>query len=203
MNLRTAFLLLLITLALVFPAQSRADSDGYFCTSKGYLAYELREGLTPGAVGHVLKVVRFDTDRGIYFAGQVTLQDFQPHGLTCSPNRIEIFGWAKVFTKYAIETTEPENVRIVETTEEPARQFDYHTEGPEPANLGRWSTPGRIPLVSQDSGHRYELVLTRWSKQTEDGVESHCKAEIVRVDSQGAEVQRLTLVELQNIDSTD
>jgi hypothetical protein len=34
--------------AFVLSVPSRADSDGYFCASKGYLAYELREGITPG-----------------------------------------------------------------------------------------------------------------------------------------------------------
>src|SRR6266853_186069 len=83
MTCRTTVLTFL-AVALAFCSPSRADNDGSFCTSKGYIAYELRNGITPGVAGHVLKVVRFEPQRGTYVAGEVPLQDFQVHRMTCS-----------------------------------------------------------------------------------------------------------------------
>lgn len=96
MKHQTAYVLTFLVMVLAFSVPSRADSDGYFCASKGYLAYELREGITPGVVGHVLKVVRFDPQRGIRSAGGVTLQDLQVHRMTCGEDRIEIAGFGTV-----------------------------------------------------------------------------------------------------------
>ena len=103
MKRQTASVLAFLAVVLAFSAPSHADSDGDFCTSKGYLAYELREGITPGVVGHVLRVVRFEPKRGIYLATEVTLLDFEVYHLICSEDRIEISGWRNVFTKYVIE----------------------------------------------------------------------------------------------------
>ena len=72
MTCRTA-VFTFFAIAFAFCVPSRADSDGSFCTSRGYIAYELRNGITPGVAGHVLKVVRFEPKRGIYGAGEVTL----------------------------------------------------------------------------------------------------------------------------------
>src|ERR1700720_3365600 len=103
MQNQTSFVLTLLVVLLASATQSRADSDAYFCTSKGYLAYETRKGVTPGAVGHVLKVVRFEPKRGIYLASEVTLLDFEVYHMICSEDRIEISGWRNIFTKYVIE----------------------------------------------------------------------------------------------------
>ena len=70
---------MVITLLVVFvgfPTLSWAGEDAYFCNYKGYFAYETHEGVTPGVVGHVLRVVRFESKRGIYLAGEVTLPEF-------------------------------------------------------------------------------------------------------------------------------
>jgi hypothetical protein len=67
------------------------------------MAYETRKGVTPGAVGHALRVVRFEPKRGIYLAGEVMLLDFQVYQLICSEGRIEISGWRDVLTKYVVE----------------------------------------------------------------------------------------------------
>jgi hypothetical protein len=73
-----------LALAIIFAALSAyAEEDGAFCVSEGYLAYELLSGLTSGVNGHVVKVVKFGPEQGIYAAGEVTLQGFQVHEMTC------------------------------------------------------------------------------------------------------------------------
>src|SRR5438552_7404 len=102
-----------LAVAFAFCVPSRADSDGSFCASRGYLAYELRNGITPGAAGHVLKVVRFEPKRGIHIAGEITLQDFQVHRMICGQDRVEISGWGNMFKKYTIEITGQDKVHVV------------------------------------------------------------------------------------------
>jgi hypothetical protein len=46
MKRQTPFVLTLLVVFVASAAQSRADSDAFFCTSKGYLAYETRKGVT-------------------------------------------------------------------------------------------------------------------------------------------------------------
>jgi len=124
MKRQTTFVLTFLAVVLVFSVPSRADSDGYFCASKGYLAYELREGITPGVVGHALRVVRFGPKRGIYLASEVPLLDFEVYHFICSEDRIEISGWRNVFTKYVIEISGPGEVRSLGPTEYPGRQWN-------------------------------------------------------------------------------
>src|ERR1700752_2180603 len=98
MKPRTVFVLTFA--ALVFPCctpRTRADSDGYFCAGKDYLAYEVNKHAPPPKTGHSLQVVRFDSARGIYRAGAVDLQNFQVHQMSCSEDRVEIAGWGKYF----------------------------------------------------------------------------------------------------------
>jgi hypothetical protein len=103
MKRQAALVLTLLVVFIAFAIPSHATSDAYFCTSKGYLAYETHDRGAPGVVGHVLRVVRFEPKRGIYLAGEVTLLEFTVYHLMCSEDRIEISGWRDIFTKYVIE----------------------------------------------------------------------------------------------------
>jgi hypothetical protein len=81
MILTTALFAAFIVFPLSSSAGSRRGDDGGFCTSKGYLAYddlEFSEGEGGGEEPHLLKIFRFGTGRGVYFAGQVTLPQTQP-----------------------------------------------------------------------------------------------------------------------------
>jgi hypothetical protein len=156
-------LLALLAAALAFCVPSRADSDGCFCTSRGYLAYELRGAITPGGAGHVLRVVRFESRRGIYVAGEVVLQDFQVHHMACTEDRVEISGWAEMFKRYVIDVGEKQEVHILDYIEGPMQRFDASKEGPEPPQLGYGQTR-TFPLESFDSIHEYELRRSRSEK---------------------------------------
>lgn len=208
MKHQTAFVLTFLAVVLVFSVPSRADSDGYFCTSKGYLAYELREGITPGVVGHELKVVRFEPQRGIHTAGGATLRDFQVHTMTCGGQSIEITGYGTVpsgdppLTKCVIEIASPrKDVSIVECTEDPTLQHDWRKEGPAPPNLGRWGRTGSIPLESLDPDHKYQLLLNFSSKKVgENSWEVHRKTELIQVDTQGSVSQRFVVYETRIVE---
>jgi hypothetical protein len=138
--------LLFIAVALAFCVPSRADEDGSFCTSRGYLAYELRNGITPSIAAHVLKVVRFEPKRGIFTPGEVTLQDFQVHRMTCGPDRVEISGWGNIYKKYRIDIAAQDKLSVVEYTEDPTRRFDSSKDGPEAPKFA-YAQPGLLRLL--------------------------------------------------------
>src|SRR2546427_6645168 len=89
--MRGLFLALVITLATALPAV--ADSDGYYCVGPDYLAMEFRSFSTPGLAGpHVVKILHFDQDAGPRWAGEVIVEDFQPHRMVCEPLTILLEG---------------------------------------------------------------------------------------------------------------
>jgi hypothetical protein len=189
-------------MAFAFCVPSRADSDGFFCTSRGYIAYELRHGITPGVSGHVLKVVRFEPKRGIYSAGEVALQDFQVHRMTCGRDRVEISGWGSIFKKYTIGMAGQETLNVIGYTEDPTRRFDAAKDGAEPLQFGS-AQPGPLALESLDPDHKYTLLLGASEKTVEGGVEHHRKAELLQTEPQGTVSQRLVLYESELLETID
>lgn len=188
---------------LLGPSLARADEDGAFCTSKGYLAYQLRGGITPGVDGHVVRVVRFGPKRGIYAAGEAALQGFQAHGMTCDQDRVNISGWGTIFQQYVIDVRDPNNVHVVEHAEDATRKFDPAKNGPEPQWLWDEKQPATLPLESLDPDHKYQLVLSHSEKSVEGGIEHYRKAELVQLDSQGNTSQRVVLYESRSLETID
>jgi len=202
MKLQSTYVLTFFVMVLALSVPSCADSDGSFCTSRGYIAYELRNGITPGVAGHVLKVVRFEPKRGIYSAGNVTLQDFQVHRMTCGQDRVEISGWGNIFKKCTIDIVGQEKLNVIDYTEDRTRRFDASKDGPEPPQFG-YAQPGSLALESLDPDHKYTLQLSASEKTVEGGVEHHRKAELIQTDPQGTVSQRLVLYESEFLETID
>jgi hypothetical protein len=193
-------MLLLAISILCLPC--RADSDGFFCATKGYVAFNLREGLSSGVKGHVLRIARFEPGRGIYIAGEVALQDFQVHHMTCGADKIEISGWGSVFKQYVIDIGSAANPHIADFSEDPARRFDPSKEGPEPSDFVYG--PGRtIALESSDPGHNYKLVLSRSEKRVEGGIEHRSTAEVFQLEASGSVTQRVVLYRGHYLETID
>jgi hypothetical protein len=181
MNRQAALAVVFVVVTMTFPIFSYADSDGYFCASKTYLAYELRQGITPCVTGDVLKLVRLERERGIQMGGDVTLPDFQVHTLTSGEDSIEIGGHGTVRTGdppltncvIKIASVRKDVPDSAQCGEDPTQKHDWRTEGPEPQNLGRWGRPGSIPqtrptpttgttLCLQPQVHRLENAVGRY-----------------------------------------
>ena len=148
--------------------------------------FELRSFHTPGLEGvHVSRIVRFGPDRGIYAAGEVMMQDFQVHEMTCKQDRVEIAGWDKGYLQNIVDVAAPDQPRILEhTQDDPERQYESSREGPAPGELGR-SQPGVVRLESADPEYKYQLVLSRSEIRIKGGVENYRKAELVQTDPGG------------------
>lgn len=203
MKHHTALVNLLLVVFLAFPTLCRAGEDVFFCTYKGYLAYETREGATPGVVGHVLRVVRFESKRGIYLAGEVTLPEFTVYHLICSEDQVEVSGWRKAFMKYAIEIAKSGELRSLGPIGDPGLTWSAAAKaGPAPGDLGIFG-PHVPPLTleSLDPGHEYQLLRNLSGRQVKDGWELHIKSELVQLDLKGTILQRFVLCESRTIES--
>ena len=84
---------LLAILTLASPAM--ADSDGYFCTTSSYLAYEV--GL-PGYGPHELHIVSLTPPLTERSKHAFRLPDFQVHGLLCKEAEVLLLGWDYLYT---------------------------------------------------------------------------------------------------------
>jgi hypothetical protein len=205
MKHHAALVITLLVTFLAVPTMSLAAEDTYFCTYKGYFAYETREGGTPGVVGHVLRVVRFESKRGIYLAGEVTLPELTVYHLICSEDRIEISGWRKVFTRYVIEIAKSGEIRSLGPTEYPGVSWSVAAkDGPAPSDLGIFGQ--HVPpltLESLDPEHEYQLLRSLSRRQVKEGWEWHNKSELIQLDPKGTVLQHFVLYESRTVESRE
>jgi hypothetical protein len=180
----------MVLCGLLSPAGLKADSDGYFCTGPGYLAFQLRSWNTDGP--HLLKVIRVGGGE-IREAGQVELPDFQPHAIQCEEDRVRIVGWTSHYVEYSIDVSgEP---RILETIDDPDRVLSPDPFEQQMMNLGDWGVPGTTTLSSGDDRYRYRLVIARESVPVQGGLDHHTRTMLLAEDGEGARVSELIVYE--------
>jgi hypothetical protein len=191
-----AAIALSLTLTLALSGSARGDSDGDFCIFKGYVAYELREGITAGVRGHMLKVVRVEPNRGIYAAGEAKLLDFEVYHLICSQDRIEISGWRNVFTKYVVDILPSGELKASPPIEYPNIGWRQAArDGPEPLSLSLFGPNDPLLVESLDSEHKYQIVRSLAKEQSRDAINWHLKSELIQLDKNDNVLQRLVLYE--------
>jgi hypothetical protein len=196
-----ARLAILICLGALCSLPARADSDGSFCISNGYVAYDLRSFQTRGLkASHVFRVVRFGTGHGIYVAGEVTAPDFQVHRMECMKDQVIVWGFDKSYVEYTLDISDPDKLTILESLQTP--------KGPAPTTRGTTEQLGlsraqTISLESDDPANIYKLVLARTQKRGKTGLAWRATAELIRLDSQGNITQRLLLYESYHIESPE
>jgi len=85
-----------IALTLACSSVAKADSDGYFCVGKDYIAYQF--GLAaPSVALHRLTIVRFDS-RGFGYPRVVELPQFQVHGMVCADDMVRVASFEAIHT---------------------------------------------------------------------------------------------------------
>ena len=94
---------LLLILCLATPAAARADSDGYYCTGRGYVAWETRLETAE----HQLHIVRFSRDGGLVRQAPIRLEEFQVHAMMCGAQSVELVGGGKVHIVDLSDTARP------------------------------------------------------------------------------------------------
>ncbi len=149
---------LLVLCLVCLPSDALADSDGYFCSAPGYLAFDT---FIPARPGRIINIVRFDPVTGIRAPEQIEIvDDIQTHGISCKPSSIEIYSWDH---RYVIDTSTPLAPKL--TTKQPST-FGRGTSAENQRNLGRWARhPDIVVIQSVNAREWFELVISQASRQ--------------------------------------
>lgn len=164
-----------------------------YCTGKGYIAFDAPEGhpvATPALdprSRHVLRVFRFNGDRGIYKAGEWPMRSSGASAMWCNGDHVVVSGPAGHGTlRDEIDIAESQN-----SSEKHAGDNGAGVFLAEEGELG-YSKPV-IDLDSYDAGHKYQLVTSSSSK----GWERTVKVELLQIDLTQKVSQRVLLFEWQ------
>ena len=171
-------------LVAVGVSDAHADSDGYYCTGPGYIAYELR-GWNWYTMGrHIVRVVKFSNGK-VAWAGDVVVRDFQPHLMKCDANRVTIGGYDRGWLEYEIDVMAQPSITAERAA--PNRQFKQG-EHPPLANLGNWSRSSTVPLVADPTDQAvYQLEIL----VTQDQANPRCRNRVSRLVLRGNAGQRV------------
>lgn len=163
----------IMAFALLFAQPVLADSDGYFCTGKGYIAFETSFSWPENT--HRLRVVRFGSDIGIVESEPLVLEDFQTHGMRCEEGRIELLGWEFKYIVDASNLARPKMKKKVKLSK-PGGPAPGFTSG----NLGNSAKPGVVRLTSNDAQFQFELVIARTAGKVDHDWKNYTVSVLIR-----------------------
>ena len=177
-----------LLLCTITASAAHADSDGYYCVGADYLAVEFRSFSTPGIAGkHVLRIARWGGIRGPEWAGEVVMDDFQPHIMTCGQDEIVIEGAGDRPNGWLTYTIRLDSVRrpeIAARTNE--LQYDFTTKRSQNLpNLGNWSQPGVTRLSDPAASAVVQIRMTRTSQPMNPGMRHDRKSVLEELDAEG------------------
>jgi hypothetical protein len=201
----TAALLTLFLGSLVVPLH--ADTDGYFCVSKGYIAVELRSFKTAGLkADHVLRFVRFGPD-GIAPIEEIALNDFGAERMECDQDHVELSGWNfndTVYEQYSVDISMASGLRIREHRQT-SKGWTGSRQGFGPKNIEFLGPqPKPMKLDSADLAHTYELLVKTKETRTKNGeTEIDTTAEVRELDSHDKVIQHVLFYEYKVTDRPD
>lgn len=173
-------LVALLVFSAIGISNVNADSDGYFCSSPMFLAYEFSFSKEP-TDQHKLYVIHFGA-KTINELQLLRIPEFQVHGMRCSSGRVEIIGWEKRY----VYSVSPNGVTpLVE------EKLPMHGKLPEglvsnTGNLGGFSpvTRGTMPstytyaLTADRPDGNYEIRLQR--KRTDNPCRPFVESNLVK-----------------------
>jgi hypothetical protein len=168
-----------------------ADSDGYYCIGRGYLAYQF--GLAaPPTRPHRLTVIRFGDVSGSQPPAVLELPQFQVHGMQCGEDWIDVASFAAIY-RVTLDASD----RPVGYTEQPfpagqgIPQEFIRSQVQNLSALGggrAYMKPVRVRLSAKESGGEHLLEITARPVPPLDQCVLAVSSRIVETDSSGREV---------------
>ena len=193
-NMKTTLMVVIILLSSLGAGVAYADSDGYYCTGPGYLAYQFGFAAPPAGT-HRLFVVRFGGASSIEAPIAFDLPQFQVHGILCTERMVRLAAYDAIYTVHLDETNRPlryDMILWMDKQHTPA-EFVGHS-----LNLGAWNRVAdtlkteRLSLRSVAGGGQYLLEM-KGTVVTSERCASTVTTRIVKTDRNGREVQELEL----------
>jgi hypothetical protein len=188
--------IVLLVLSPLGAGMAYADSDGYYCVGRGYIAYQF--GLAALSTRpHRLFVIRFSGVSGIPSPAVLELPQFQVHGMLCGEGSIDVAAFTGIY-----HVTLDENHRLAryETRPFPDGQKipEEFTRG-QFQNLGALSggraylKPNRVHLSATARGGEYRLEITAKAIPPLSKCELSVVSRIVETDRNGREINARTV----------
>jgi len=166
-----------------------ADSDGYYCIGRGYLAYQF--GMAPLPVApHHLYVLRVGTTTGIAEPEAFELPQFQVHGLRCGEGWIDVAAFTAIYRVTLDETARPTGFEVRPFADGQKIPRDFFPQ----LNLGMLSRAGqdltlqRVSLGVKEGGGQFLLEMTALLIPS-DRCRTALTTRIVETDVSGSEIR--------------
>lgn len=140
-----------------------ADSDGRFCSTSSYLAYEV--GLS-GVSPHELRIVSLEPPLTEHSMHSIPLPDFQVHGLLCREAEVLLLGWDHLYTVSLVSAGEPSAVRSEKLAHAGYRPASF-PRVQAAQNLGSLAQEQVLPIVTFNANYFLVTRLTPSGRECE------------------------------------
>ena len=181
-------LLALVVLAAANAGVAHADSDGYYCIGRSYLAYQF--GMAPLPVApHLLYVIRTRGPEGIPEPVALELPQFQVHGMRCGEGWIEVAAFTAVYRVILDESDRPIRYEVrpfLDGQQIPQEFIQSQLQNLGSSSGGRaYLKPIRIRLGTKERGGEYLLEVIAKAIQPVKQCELSIVSRIVETDLSG------------------
>ena len=186
----------LVMLGPLGSGSAYADSDGYYCIGRGYLAYQFGYAAPP-VRPHRLFVLPLGLSAEIEPPTILEIPQFQVHGMLCSDRAIQLAAYDAIYTIELDTTSRP--VRYASTSwPNPGYQVPPQFVS-QSRNLGSLNDavaalkPVRIVLGTVPGGGQFLLEMTANPISSERCPGIMTTTRVVRTNSNGREVQEFRI----------
>ena len=168
-----------------------ADSDGYYCIGRGYLAYQFGFA-APSIRPHRLSVIRFSGASGIQSPAVLDLPQFQVHGMQCGEGWIDVAAFTAIYHVTLDESDRPVRYEVQPFPD--GQQIPQEFILSQLQNLGASSggraylKPVRVRLSAKERGGEYLLEIIAKAIPPLEKCELAITSRLVETDRNGSEV---------------
>ena len=189
--MRNVQLVALVVLGACVPGVAYADSDGYYCAGRGYLAYQF--GMAPKPIApHRMYVISTRGPEGIPEPAVLELPQFQVHGMLCGEGWIDVASFASVYRITLDQNDRPVRYEVRDSLE--GRPIPQPFVLSQNQNLGSsiggraYRKPIRTSLGTKPLGGEYILEVTATAIEPLKQCEVSITSRIVETDRGGREI---------------
>ncbi len=186
-------LTLILCIAGATPAL-QADSDGYYCVGRDYLAYQF--GLAaPPIAPHRIYVVRLAGEQAMSAPAVIDIPQFQVHGMLCDQTSIELESFDGIYKVDLDAARRPARYEFTPWTD-PQRRVSLSPGGsPRVGGYGFFSkglAPERTVLLKDPSGHQFVIEIEPQLSNTRL-CETHITTRLIEVDPSNSVIRQQVL----------
>ena len=184
-------LIALVALGVAMPGVTYADSDGYYCIGRSYLAYQF--GMAPMPVApHRVYIISTRGPQGIPQPTALELPQFQVHGMLCGDGWLDIASFRAIYRITLDMNDRPVRYQVRESLEgqripQPFILSQVQNLGPF-AGARAYLKPIRASLGVKAGGGEYLLEVMAKAIEPVKACEVSVISRIVETDGRGREV---------------